>query len=94
MKEAILGASGDVDPLESPDIKGRREATNRATGFTKEAREHFKQRLLQVTAGDLKRVAAAYFEGKPAAESTVAGPDLVEEARKDRPDLFKVISSL
>src|ERR1700674_927790 len=32
LKEAILGACGDVDPLESPDIKGRREATNRATG--------------------------------------------------------------
>jgi Zn-dependent M16 (insulinase) family peptidase len=92
LKEAILGACGDVDPLESPDIKGRREATNRATGFTREAREKFKQRLLQVTAKDLKRVAATYFVDRPAAQATVAGPDLIEAARKERPGLFEVVS--
>jgi Zn-dependent M16 (insulinase) family peptidase len=92
LKEAILGACGDVDPLESPDIKGRREATNRATGFTKESRERFKQRLLQVTAKDLKRVATTYFEDRPVAEATVAGPDLVERARKERPELFGVVA--
>jgi hypothetical protein len=93
LKEAILGACGDVDPLESPDIKGRREATNRATGFTKQAREHFKQRLLQVTPDDLKRVAAAYFQGSYA-EATVAGPDLIEQARKERPNLFELVAPL
>ena len=92
LKEAILGACGDVDPLESPDIKGRREATNRAAGFTRQARERFKQRLLQVTAADLKRVAATYFLDRPAAEATVAGPDLIEEAKKERPGLFQVVS--
>ena len=92
LKEAILGACGDVDPLESPDIKGRREATNRATGFTKEARERFKQRLLEVTAEDLKRVATTYFLDKPAVQATVAGPDLIEEARKEKPGLFEVVS--
>src|SRR5207247_2478307 len=45
LKEAILGACGDVDPLESPDIKGRREATNRATAFTRQPRELFTHRL-------------------------------------------------
>jgi len=30
LKEAILGACGDVDPLESPDIKGRRESYQQA----------------------------------------------------------------
>ena len=92
LKEAILGACGDVDPLESPDIKGRREATNRATGFTREARERFKQRLLQVTAEDLKRVTATYLKERPAVQTTVAGPDLVEQARKERPDLFQVVA--
>ena len=92
LKEAILGACGDVDPLESPDIKGRREATNRATGFTREARERFKQRLLQVSAEDLRRVARAYLMGAPAAQTTVAGSDLVDEARKERPGLFEVVA--
>ena len=92
LKEAILGACGDVDPLESPDIKGRREATNRATGFTLELRERFKQRLLLVTADDLTRVARTYFLEKPAVQTTVAGADLIEEARKERPGLFEVVA--
>ncbi|MEO8745227.1 MAG: insulinase family protein [Candidatus Dormiibacterota bacterium] len=91
LKEAILGACGDVDPLESPDIKGRREATNRATGFTREERERFKQRLLEVTADDLRRVAGAYLTNAKPVQATVAGPDLVEAARKERPALFEVV---
>ena len=92
LKEAILGASGDVDPLESPDIKGRREATNRATGFTKPAREKFKQRLLQVKGDDLKRVTTTYLRAQPAAEATVAGPDLIQQAKKERPNLFELVA--
>jgi presequence protease len=92
LKEAILGACGDVDPLESPDIKGRREAINKLTGFTRAEREKFKQRLLKVTAADLKRVTKTYLaEGRPI-QATVAGPDLIEAARKERPGLFKVVA--
>jgi Zn-dependent M16 (insulinase) family peptidase len=92
LKEAILSACGDVDPLESPDIKGRREATNRLTGFTREERERFKQRLLRVTAADLRRVAKTFLaDGKPV-QATVGGADLVEAARRERPDLFEVVA--
>ncbi len=94
LKEAILGACGDVDPLESPDIKGRREATNRVTGFSREARELFKQRLLQVTADDLRRVTGSYLLGAPAVQTTVAGSDLIEAARKERPALFEVVAAI
>jgi presequence protease len=92
LKEAILGACGDVDPLESPDIKGRREATNRATGFTRELRERFKRRLLEVTADDLQRVTRTYFVDTPRAQTTVAGGDLIEAARKERPGLFQLVA--
>jgi Zn-dependent M16 (insulinase) family peptidase len=91
LKEAILGACGDVDPLESPDIKGRREAANRATGFTREERERFKQRLLRVTAADMRRVAKTYLTDGHV-QATVAGPEMVEAARKERPDLFEVVA--
>jgi Zn-dependent M16 (insulinase) family peptidase len=94
LKEAILGACGDVDPLESPDIKGRREATQRMTGFTRELRERFKQRLLQVTADDLRRVAHSYLAGGRAVQTTVAGADLIEAARKERPNLFEVVAPI
>jgi Zn-dependent M16 (insulinase) family peptidase len=94
LKEAILGACGDVDPLESPDIKGRREATQRMTGFTREARERFKQRLLHVTADDLRRVAEAYLAAGRPVQTTVAGADLIEAARKERPNLFEVVAPI
>jgi len=91
LKEAILGACGDVDPLESPDIKGRREAVNRLTGFTLQERERFKQRLLQVTAEDLRRVTSRYLANGSGVQVTVAGADLIEAARKERPELFAVV---
>lgn len=92
LKEAILGACGDVDPLESPDIKGRREATNRMSGFTRAERERFKQRLLQVDAAGLRRVSQTYLVAGRHSQATVAGPDLVEAARAERPDLFEVVA--
>ena len=92
LKEAILGACGDVDPLESPDIKGRREAINRLTGFTRAEREKFKQRLLNTTAADLQRVASVYLQQPRPIQATVAGADLIEAARKERPDLFEVVA--
>ena len=91
LKEAILGACGDVDPLESPDIKGRREAVNRLTGFTLEERERFKQRLLHVTADDLRRVTSRYLANGSGAQVTVAGADMIEAARKEHPELFAVV---
>ncbi|MHB8611034.1 MAG: insulinase family protein [Candidatus Dormibacteraceae bacterium] len=94
LKESILGACGDVDPLESPDIKGRREATNRLTGFTREERERFKQRLLRVTADDLRRVAGAYLMVPRPIQATVAGPELVEAARRELPHLFEVVAPI
>lgn len=92
LKEAILGACGDVDPLESPDIKGRREATNRSTGFTRELRERFKQRLLDVTAADLRRVTRTYLVDGDSVQTTVAGPELIATAQSQRPGLFEVVS--
>jgi Zn-dependent M16 (insulinase) family peptidase len=94
LKEAILGACGDVDPLESPDIKGRRESTNKLTGFTREERERFKQRLLQVSEDDMRRVARSYLMVAHPIQTTVAGPELVEAARKERPDLFEVVAPI
>jgi Zn-dependent M16 (insulinase) family peptidase len=92
LKEAILGACGDVDPLESPDIKGRREATNRLTGFTRQEREKFKKRLLEITAADLRRVARTYLSSGSYVQTTVAGPELVEAATRERPGLFEVVA--
>ena len=92
LKEAILGSCGDVDPLESPDIKGRREAVNRLTGFTREERERFKKRLLEVTGVDLKRVTERYLRNGRSAQATVAGGELIAVAQKEQPGLFEVVA--
>jgi presequence protease len=94
LNEAILGACGDVDPLESPDIRGRRESTNRLTGFTREERERFKRRLLSVGSSDLRRVAKTYLVGSMAVQATVAGPELVEAARSERPELLRSVEPI
>jgi Zn-dependent M16 (insulinase) family peptidase len=80
-----------VDPLESPDIKGRREAVNRLTGFTLQERERFKQRLLRVSPDDLRRVTERYLANGSGVQVTVAGADLIEAARKEQPELFAVV---
>src|SRR4030081_437313 len=94
VKEAILGACGDVDPLESPDIKGRREATNRLTGFTRQEREKVKKRLLEVTAADLRRVARTYLSTGSYVQTTVAGPELIEAATRERSLLFGGVATV
>ncbi|MFI5283770.1 MAG: hypothetical protein ACHQ0J_11670 [Candidatus Dormibacterales bacterium] len=94
LKEAILGACGDVDPLESPDIRGRRESTNRLTGFTREERERFKRRLLTVGPDDLRRVANQYLVGAATVQATVAGPELIAAARVERPELFRTVEAI
>ena len=94
LKEAILGSCGDVDPLESPDIKGRREATNRVTGFSREERERFKNRLVKVGPDDLRRVTQTYLRSGRGVQATVAGPDLIEGARRERPGLFEATAPI
>src|SRR5205823_7913979 len=91
LKEAILGSCGDVDPLESPDIKGRREAVNRLTGFTLQEREKFKHRLLNVTADDLRRVTSRYLANVPGVQGTVGGAAVIEAACTALPALFAAV---
>src|SRR5260370_39870730 len=86
LKEAILGACGDVDPLESPDIKGRREAVNRLTGFTLQERERFKQRLLQESAEDLRRVTSRYLANGSSVQVTDAGTALIHPSGTEHSD--------
>ena len=55
-------------------------------------RERFKKRLLDVSAVDLRRITAAYLSSDGHAQATVAGPELIESATKERPGLFEVVA--
>jgi Zn-dependent M16 (insulinase) family peptidase len=90
LKESILSSCSDVDPLLSPDTKGRRRFFNDIAGYTLELQEQFKRGLLNVKEEDLRRVADTYLTANDAVMATVAGQPLVEDANRQMGDVFKV----
>jgi Zn-dependent M16 (insulinase) family peptidase len=90
LKEAILSSSGDVDPLLSPDTKGRRRFFNDIAGYSLELQERFKRGLLNVKEEDLRRVADTYLNKNDAVMATIAGGPLVEDANRQMGGVFEV----
>lgn len=89
LKEAILAAAGDVDPLLSPDNKGRTRFFSDLAGFTLDKKLEFKKRLLEVTLEDLRRVAGQYLT-REAALAVISSPEKVEEANRQMGNVFSV----
>jgi presequence protease len=89
VKEAILGAAGDVDPLLSPDNKGRVRFFSDLAGYTLEQKSQFKKRLLSVTLEDLRRVAQTYLSGE-AALAVISSEEKVKEANIEMGNIFSV----
>lgn len=90
LKEAILSSCGDVDPLLSPDTKGRTRFFDDLAGFTLDLKAKFKQGLLEVTEDDLRRVADAYLAGEGASLAVISNPDKVREANEQMGEVFEV----
>ncbi len=88
-KEAVLSACSDVDPLSSPDSKGRSRFFNDASGFTLDKRIKFKTRLLQVTADDLRRVAKTYLT-RDGAMAVISNDEKIAQANLEMGDVFEV----
>ncbi len=74
LREAVLSASGQLDPLTSPDTVARMRFFGDQAGYTAEVQEAFKARLLKVTLDDLRRVYDSYLR-KGAAYGMVTGRD-------------------
>ncbi|MEX2588121.1 MAG: insulinase family protein [Actinomycetota bacterium] len=92
LKEAILSACASVDPLTSPDTKGRTRFFDDISGYTLDRREAFKTGLLKVTVEDIKRVANQYLTGDDYALATIAGAEKVKEANAFLGDIFETSS--
>ena len=90
LKEAILTACGSVDPLLSPDIKGRVRFFDELAGYTLAKKEQFKQGLLKVTEQDLRRVAETYLSNGDAAMATLGDPKKIEEANTEMGGIFEI----
>ncbi len=88
LKEAVLAACADVDPLSSPDTKGRSRFYNDLAGYTLERRAEFKRRLLTTTADDLRRVAGVYL--RDGALAVVSNEEKIAEANAQMGGIFAV----
>jgi Zn-dependent M16 (insulinase) family peptidase len=89
LKEAILSACKSVDPLLSPDSKGRVRFFGDQAGFTLALRKAFKRQLLTVTADDLRRVARTYLSQEPA-RAVISNEDKVRQADTAMGNVFEV----
>ncbi|MFC3115253.1 insulinase family protein [Cellvibrio fontiphilus] len=81
VEEAILGVIGSIDKPGSPAGEAKSTYQAELFGRTREKREQFRNRVLAVTAEDLKRVAATYLQTEKASIALVthAGQkDIVE----------------
>ena len=88
LKEAILAACADLDPLSSPDTKGRSRFFNDLGGYTLALRAAFKQRLLETTEADLRRITKAYLQNPKLA--VVSSSEKIEEANSLMGGIFQV----
>lgn len=82
VEEAILGVIGSIDKPGSPAGEAKSTYQAELFGRTREKREQFRNRVLAVTADDLKRVAATYLRPEKASIAVVthAGQkELVEQ---------------
>jgi presequence protease len=88
LKESILAACADLDPLSSPDTKGRSRFFNDLSGYTLEARAAFKQRLLETTEDDLRRIAKQYLQNP--SRAVVSSSEKIDEANALMNGIFEV----
>ncbi len=93
LKEAILVGCGQVDPLTSPDTKGRSRFFDDIAGYTLELKADFKKRLLGVTADDIRRVANDYLS-REAAIATISSVEKVEEANQELGNIFAEVKPI
>lgn len=90
LKEAILASCAAVDPLLSPDTKGRSRFFDDLAGYTLDQKAAFKRGLLTATVDDLRRVAGKYLTQGDFALATVTNPAKIDEANKELGDLYEV----
>ena len=81
LEEAILGFIGQLDKPSSPAGEAKDAFHNQLHGRTPEQRQRFRQRLLQVTLDDLKRVGETYLRPENASIAVIGNCDAEETAK-------------
>jgi len=75
LEEAILGVIGSLDKPGSPAGEAKQHFHNRLYGRSHAQREQFRQAVLDVSLGDLTRVAATYLRPGLASTAVITGSD-------------------
>jgi Zn-dependent M16 (insulinase) family peptidase len=82
IEESILGVIGSLDKPGSPAGEAKQAFHAQRVGRTDEKRSLFRERIIDVTAEDLYRVANTYLIAEKANTAVVTGKHGVEEAEK------------
>lgn len=75
LKEAIISAQRQLDPLPSASSQARESIFAERQGFGAAVQEDYKTRLMKVTLDDLRRVQQSYLTPNKAAYALLAGRD-------------------
>ena len=94
MEEAILGVMASLDKPASPAGEAKQHFHNRLFGRTHEQREQFRQRVLDVTLGDLQRVAATYLKPELASTAVITSSGQLEATAELREALGLEVQEL
>lgn len=90
IEESILGIASSFDKPGSPAGEAKQEFHAQLTGRTCEKRTQYRNRVIQVTADDLRRVAETYLTQDKASTVIVTGNHGEEEANTLNLDIIKL----
>ena len=79
LEEAILGVIGSMDKPGSPAGEAKQAFHNNLYGRTVEHRQAFRERILNVSMDDLKRVTETYLKDKPSSTAVITNSTTFEE---------------
>ena len=94
LEESILGVIGSLDKPSSPAGEAKQHFHNRLFGRTHAQREEFRQRVLDVSLDDLRRVAETYLKPELASTAVVSNSAQLEVSEELRENLGLVVREL
>jgi presequence protease len=94
LEEAILGVIGSMDKPSSPAGEAKQHFHNRLFGRSHATREQFRQRVLEVTLNDLRRVTETYLKPELASTAVVTHAGQLDSTAALRDELNLTVQEL
>jgi Zn-dependent M16 (insulinase) family peptidase len=94
LEEAILGVIGSIDKPSSPAGEAKQHFHNAWSGRSHQQRAEFRQRILDVSLADLKRVTETYLNPSMASTAVITGNGQTEVVGQLAADLSLEIKQL